>query len=100
MSVEVFLCTAIENEPIQGFSVVPNPNAGQFQVNVILSNPAVCNLTIHDIQGKAVYSEALNLNAQMHALPLDLQNVSDGIYFLHLEADNQRFVQKLIVQRK
>lgn len=98
-TVDVFMCTAIEDQPIRNFTIVPNPNKGQFKLNFNLNAATTCTLLIQDIHGKVIYRDQLDMNAQMQRLPIDLSGITDGLYFIHLEADNQRLVKKLILQQ-
>ncbi len=77
------------DEPdILGIMLAPNPNSGQFALQVLLSGPKDLILTVYDLngvvqerrirQGLSTYNESYNLNVQ------------PGTYFLMVQSPKQR----------
>lgn len=70
------------------FSIVPNPATN----NITINNYAGL-IRIRDAQGKTISSQEIELNQR-----IDISDFSSGFYFIELTANNESFIQKLIVQ--
>ena len=58
-------------------------------------NLGLTEIRIFDIQGKAVFAESVVLNQNTQNIPI---NLSEGIYFVNINAKNTSFSQKIIVE--
>jgi hypothetical protein len=78
------------------FHLVPNP--AKEQVTIYLQNPTGKNVTaeIFDYSGKVVLS--MNLNSNQLKTNINLNELSDGIYFVKLSNESFYRVQKLVKQ--
>ena len=77
-----------------GINIFPNPNNGTF--NLVFKNDflnAIVKIT--DISGKVILEKS-NLNKGLN--PINLTNVTKGIYFIHINYDNNLIVSKIIVR--
>jgi len=98
VSVSVTTVTSIQNAQAQGFSVYPNPSAGQF----ILSNPAtpfnVEEIEIVSMQGVVVatkqISNASYINEVIHA-----QELPSGAYLVIIKGDGQQALLKIVIDK-
>ena len=82
-----------DNFQIDQISVYPNPSKDVFYIK--LNNSAPFDLHVTDITGKVVYTKKqINSGAPF---PLQMEAYSSGIYFLQIEANNQRVTRKLIL---
>ena len=82
-----------DNFQIDQISVYPNPSNDVFYIK--LNNSAPFDLRVTDITGKVVYTKKqINSGAPF---PLQMDAYSSGIYFLQIEANNQRVTRKLIL---
>jgi hypothetical protein len=98
VDVTVTVCVGI-NEVAQNNAIIsffPNPNDGQFKLQI--DNVTALNSTIEvvSINGQIVYTENLNING---SLSKDINlNVEKGLYFVRLINDNGVKVEKLIIK--
>lgn len=79
-------------------SIVPNPNKGQFELQ--LSNASLYNadVKVTDALGKVVYT---NVNkASTNKVLIDLGNVAAGIYLLHLNLNGKAATKRIMVGAK
>ncbi|MFM2286797.1 MAG: hypothetical protein RLZZ543_2294, partial [Bacteroidota bacterium] len=83
-------------------SIYPNPSNGQFVLKgnfqAHVNQPIA--IAIHSLDGKEVFHQQMEMtsNSNSISLPLNISNVlSNGIYFLTLNVENARLVQKLII---
>ncbi len=89
--------TGIENiEDANSFSVYPNPAANQVDVefNQILSNGKI---QVFDIFGKQLLEENI-VNESKHAI--NLENISNGTYFIKVLDENYYYCRKIVVMQE
>lgn len=97
---EMTCCVGIEEANFDGtVQVYPNPNNGQFTLEVEMQREMDMSVGLYDMIGKQVWmdidlGETTNLRKQY-----DLSELPDGVYFLRIFADDQMMVQKLIKQQ-
>lgn len=83
---------------VQQFSVYPNPNDGRFDVNVLLSEKKEIQLRVINFPAGSVEARYDGGSMDLHQVPFDLSNLSQGLYFILLrvgeEQQSIRFVKK------
>ena len=84
----------LDEEELQEFSIYPNPNNGQFTVQLEIEDTPL-TLKVYDALGKEVYSR--DLKDEEDLLNMDLQGITPGIYSVVLEGSSQVITRKLIV---
>lgn len=80
-----------ENIGHMGFTIYPNPTNGLFTIE----NAKGCQLTIFNSLGKTIYNGIVNDNS----FTTDLNNLTDGIYFLKLERNGSLMSKKIVLRR-
>ncbi len=79
-------------------SIYPNPANSTAFVNYNLTQNSNVTITIHNMLGEEVYSTAsIPQTAGEYKTQLDLNGLSDGVYFLKLQTDNKTYTQKLVI---
>jgi hypothetical protein len=97
---EMTCCVGIEEVNFDGnVSVYPNPNNGQFTVEVEMARQMNMTVGLYDMVGKQVWLDEGLGNTSSLRKQYDLSHMPDGVYFLRIYADNQMTVQKLIKQQ-
>ncbi|MEZ4946408.1 MAG: T9SS type A sorting domain-containing protein [Cyclobacteriaceae bacterium] len=83
---------------VQQFSVYPNPNDGRFDVNVLLREEKEIQLRVINFPTGSVEARYDGRSMDLHQVPFDLRNLSQGLYFILLrvggEQQSIRFVKK------
>lgn len=79
------------------FSVLPNPNNGEFSLNILAIDATNYTLNVRNMLGQPVHTEVLSINGELNK-QLDLQGVEKGIYFVSLENDTEKIVKKIIIK--
>ncbi len=70
-----------------GIKIFPNPNNGQFNLEITSGIVSRINITICNVLGNTVYSEsAVNFNGKLHK-NIDLSGLAKGVYRLKVEGD-------------
>ncbi len=79
------------------YSVYPNPNNGQFEIKLNGNGSETANIKVYNLIGKLVYeTETVNDNSVKN---INLDNVSNGVYFIKVNANNKEFTKKIIVSK-
>jgi len=92
-------CAGInEIKGLQSFSVYPNPNDGEFTLELESSVPMTLNYSILDSEGKLLLKEdgirfAKNLNKI-----IAIRDVKKGVFYLVINIDGQEATQKILVK--
>ncbi len=76
------------NKSLEVLNVYPIPSHSF--VNIVLNSTNVdqVNLSIHNALGKQVQSKLLDTEAGLNKLNLDIQDLTDGIYYILIESPN------------
>ena len=86
-----------ENDKIK-FSIYPNPNNGEFKLNLVSDKSSDFELSIHNILGEKVYNETLQPEGST-SKSINLSHLQKGIYSLTItDKTNKKHVEKIIIQ--
>ncbi|MDG1334004.1 MAG: T9SS type A sorting domain-containing protein [Crocinitomicaceae bacterium] len=89
-----------ENANVFGMGVYPNPANAEANVTFSLNNTADVNITVTDLSGKVVYTNALgNVAAGTTEVSVNTAALSNGVYMINVAADNAVSTEKLIVRK-
>jgi hypothetical protein len=80
-------------------SVAPNPALGSCAVRLDLSRQATIETTLFDVLGDKVVCMQQTLPPGKQTIHLDLNGLSQGMYFLSLESFRQRVTRNLLITR-
>lgn len=76
----------------------PNPNNGQFLLNVQNLPQGNYHIYINDMVGKIVYNETRNFSSGNYMIEIDAKNLANGIYYLNISSDKWSKTMKFLVQ--
>ncbi|MBA3648560.1 MAG: T9SS type A sorting domain-containing protein [Chitinophagales bacterium] len=95
-----FVATGINNINTDAFKLTayPNPGNGLFYVSFDADNYKPVNLEITDALGKVVLKTTYRDKSQLWQRTINLSNLSKGLYFMNVENNGNRSIQKLIIQ--
>ena len=79
------------------FAIIPNPNNGDFRLELDVSSSAVAELSIVDLSGKTTRVSSHPLNAGSNELYITNTNLNPGIYIVHIQVNNKVYRSKLVV---
>lgn len=82
---------------VELFEVFPNPNNGQFTIQIQLADNADATLRIHDVLGRTVYQQTLQ--GSHFSLPIDGDMWTNGAYFVQLISTNGQTTRKVMIQQ-
>lgn len=90
----------VEPTALTAFSVFPNPASLETIVDLELSEPLRTRVVLFDAQGREVREVfAGNLSAGAHRLPVQVQDLAAGTYFLHLQSQAGVSIRNIQVVR-
>ena len=100
VTLEMTCCVGIEEANFDGeVNLYPNPNNGQFTLEVEMQQAMNMTIGLYDMVGKQVWLDESLGSASSLRKHYDLTDMPDGVYFLRIYADNQMTVAKLIKQQ-
>lgn len=89
----------IDADPF-GLSVYPNPANDHVKVSFNLTGEANVSVTVTDLAGKVVYSSNEGHNvAGAHAVTINTNAFSNGIYMVNFKANNEVSTQKVVIRK-
>jgi hypothetical protein len=83
----------IEENSATPFTMFPNPSNGNVTLNLNYNNSFV---EVVDVLGNTISSQRYTNAGQVQ---LNLNNASEGIYFVRVTSGNEKSVQKLIIRK-
>ncbi|MEZ5083058.1 MAG: S8 family serine peptidase [Bacteroidales bacterium] len=96
LDIVVSICTGIPELSNRSYSVLPNPNNGNFTISFKDNSKTVSSVKLMDITGKVVFETGENISEQVN---VRLDNISEGMYFLLVETGDSRSVEKIIISK-
>lgn len=80
-------------------SIVPNPNTGRFQLQLLESLKEKTNLQLYDLNGRVIHQQELPLSAQKN-WEIETKNLSTGVYFLRLLNSKQSQTHRVLILKE
>ncbi|MBL4754797.1 MAG: T9SS type A sorting domain-containing protein [Flavobacteriales bacterium] len=97
IEVDIALGIAVTNMQ-HAVKIYPNPNTGEFTLELILTNGQDMELSIVNILGKLVYFEKLPAFEGTHFKQIDLSTYSSGVYNLQLVSSTGTINKRVIIE--
>jgi hypothetical protein len=89
----------IAQGPISDFIVHPNPASSDIYLNMHIKNASSVKVMIYDLQGRVVKEVFTGeLPGGLRTLETSVSDINNGMYFVVIEAEEQRLVKKLLVR--
>lgn len=82
-----------EDFELKNIAIYPNPSTGIY--NISTGNKAIDKIEVFDVTGKTIkiINNFSNINTENK---LDLNKISNGIYFLKITSENQKTIKRII----
>ena len=87
---------SVGSQDTQDITISPNPGTGLFTVTCNFAIQGSYVIQVVNAVGKIVYEENKTI---LNKFTIDLNSLSDGVYYMKLENNNNSFMKKLIIQK-
>ncbi|RIJ37738.1 S8 family serine peptidase [Pontibacter oryzae] len=81
-----------------GLQVTPNPTNGKFSIKYSTTSAAPVQVRLVSMVGKVVFVETAKNVGATYTRELNLPNLADGMYVLHLQQGNRTVTRKVVVR--
>ena len=99
--IETSVTFASINENNSGITVgeiYPNPNNGNFFIDVIIANESTVDIQLINYVGQVVYRNTNSVSNSGTKISISTPNLPSGIYSLILQSNNQKIARKIIIE--
>ncbi len=81
-------------------SIYPNPITNKADIDFNLTKVSEVSIVMYNLLGETVFSNLLGeMNQGSHSIKLDAQNLNSGIYFITLNAGNNKITKKVVINK-
>jgi PKD repeat protein len=94
------LTLGIDNQSFGGnleYNVYPNPNNGNFNLNINGLQPGAVKVSVYNVVGELVYSADNETSKGSLSKDIQLSGASSGVYFIQVNSNNHVFTKKVVV---
>jgi hypothetical protein len=86
-------CSGINENEISLFEIIPNPNNGEFHLNIEGESIQNLHIEIFNQIGKIVFKEELKNVTNNYSFKINLTALADGIYFITTGKITRKFIK-------
>lgn len=91
---------SVEENPLNRFlKVFPNPSNGLFTINLDINNVNQASAVLLNTMGQEVWSKEFGTGSLTISESVHLSTIAKGVYFLHLNVNDQSIVRKILIQK-
>ncbi|MUV04883.1 T9SS type A sorting domain-containing protein [Flavobacterium rakeshii] len=87
----------VEDFGLNGFTIYPNPNNGNFTVEFNSDSTNDINIAVYDMRGRQIFGNAYT-NTGLFSKELNLQGVQSGVYLVNVQDGSRKEVKRIVVQ--
>jgi PKD repeat protein len=80
-------------------TIYPNPAKDVAFIKYLTSNSNSIQIDLIDAFGQTLLKEDINCNSRDNLLELNLNTIPTGMYYLSIKNDNQKIINKLVIQK-
>ena len=80
-------------------NLFPNPTSGKFKLQIYNLKNKPLSIKMFDVLGELIYKEELRVDVKNYLQQFDINNLSDGIYYLQIQSDKLHLVKPVILTK-
>jgi hypothetical protein len=96
-TVNVLAELSIAEYSLENLSVYPNPNQGEFTIQLNSTNSDQLNIQVFDIRGRSIFNNTYNHTGEF-SQTINLNNAQSGMYLLNINDGSNTVIKKIIVE--
>ena len=89
----------INSSSFENVKIYPNPNSGDFILELDLKKSGNCQIKITNMLGQKVYEESKFVSTSNNKIPIQLLDVANGAYNVSLIIDNENYTKQIIITK-
>ena len=97
-NINLILDNIIEVEWLESINLFPNPNDGNFSVELNGIQSKQLKFRVLNVLGQEFYIEKINVNTSYLLKQIEVKNLAAGVYFLEIEAGLNNAYYKIVVE--
>jgi len=82
----------------ENINIYPNPNTGQFILEMDLQKNTSISIKLYQITGQFIFKEDISNANGIYSQQIDLSNHAKGMYYVQIVTNNKVFTKKVIYQ--
>ncbi len=83
---------------VTSLDVYPNPVSSVLQMNINSTTAETATVFIQDVFGRSILARSIGLRKGVQVIPLSLDNIPGGTYFISLQLKDQKLSKKIVKQ--
>jgi len=91
--------TVMENEFVRDMEIYPTPNDGKFSLRFTSMKNMSAQIEVLNLMGQDCYSTTIETRTGKNVLPLDVEVLKNGIYFLRVKSEHGYSISKFVISR-
>ena len=86
-----------ESFGLENFTLYPNPNNGNFNIQFNSTSGNEIKVNVHDMRGREIFNKTYTNNGFFNE-DLQLSDVQSGVYLVNVQDGNRKEVKKIVVK--
>ncbi|MBX3162857.1 MAG: PKD domain-containing protein [Bacteroidetes bacterium] len=94
--------TDIKNNAAEAISCIisPNPNSGEFNLNINGITASSAKIQVYNLMGGVIFESINDTHNGNINKTISLENISNGVYFIRVNAGDKIHTQKLVITKQ
>ncbi|NRA92190.1 MAG: T9SS type A sorting domain-containing protein, partial [Psychroserpens sp.] len=88
---------SVEEFDQDNFAIFPNPNKGEFTIQLNSNSGKDISVDVFDIRGRKIFDQSFNNNGDFNET-VSLRNVQSGMYLVTVNDGNKQITKRIIVE--
>ncbi len=87
-----------DNLELRNTSIYPNPNTGDFNLQVDAEGKGLVQIRIYNLLGSVVYNSSRSMQSENETFQISLEGQEKGIYFVDVISETSKLTKKVILE--